>query len=77
MTPEELIEENRNLKDQLATLSKTHAKDRTRLSNMIDNRNTTLTKIVEILQPCANNRRFMQIANPARQCINLAKYHLP
>jgi hypothetical protein len=31
----ELIEENRHLKDQLATLSKTHAKDRQRLDELL------------------------------------------
>jgi hypothetical protein len=31
----ELVEENRHLKDQLATLSKTHAKDRQRLDELL------------------------------------------
>lgn len=75
MNTEELIEENRSLKDQLAVLSKNQAKNMQRLSNMIDNRDKTLSRIVEILIPVAGNR-LMQIANPARQCINLAKCHL-
>lgn len=35
MSAEELEEENRHLKDQLATLSKTHAKDRQRLDELL------------------------------------------
>lgn len=77
MDIETLIQENRHLRDQLATLSKSQAKNMQRLSDMIDARNKTLSRIIEILQPCASNRRMMQIANPARQCINLAKHHLP
>lgn len=33
----------------------------------------TLSEIRKILQGPASNMRFMQIANPARQCINLIK----
>ena len=35
MDANELIQENRHLKDQLATLSKTHAKDRQRLDELL------------------------------------------
>lgn len=40
-----LQEENRHLKDQLATLSMTHAKDIHRLSDMIDFRNNAIRKL--------------------------------
>lgn len=69
----DLVEENRCLRDQLATLSKLHAKKVQKLSNMIDERDRTLRKISQIMQGPANNRRFMQIAGPARECINLTK----
>ena len=36
-----------------------------------------LAKVYERMQDPANNRRFMQIAGPARECINLAKPFLP
>lgn len=36
-----------------------------------------LEKVHERMQGPANNRRFMQIAGPARECINLAKPFLP
>jgi hypothetical protein len=40
-----LQEENRHLKDQLATLSKMHAKDLQRLSDMIDFRDNAIRKL--------------------------------
>jgi hypothetical protein len=36
-----------------------------------------LVKVHERMQGPANNRRFMQIAGPARECLNLAKPFLP
>ena len=36
-----------------------------------------LAKIHERMQGPANNRRIMQIAGPARECLNLAKPFLP
>ena len=36
-----------------------------------------LEKVHERMQGPANNRRFMQIAGPARECLNLAKPFLP
>ena len=42
---DEMQEENRHLKDQLATLSKTHAKDMQRLSDMIDFRDNAIRKM--------------------------------
>lgn len=42
-----LTQENRHLKDQLATLSKTHTKDMQRLSDMIDRRDESGRAIVE------------------------------
>lgn len=36
-----------------------------------------LGKVHERMQGPANNRRFMQIAGPARECLNLAKPFLP
>ena len=36
-----------------------------------------LAKVHERMQGPANNRRFMQIAGPARECLNLAKPFLP
>lgn len=40
-----------------------------------DNRRmvAALHKIREVMQGPANNRRFMQIAGPARECLNLTK----
>jgi len=46
----ELREENRSLKDQLGTLSSTHAKDMNRLSDMIDKRETALGHIAAIMR---------------------------
>jgi len=45
MDTNELIEENRHLKDQLAILSKTHATDMQRLSDMIDFRDNAIRKM--------------------------------
>lgn len=45
-----LEEENRHLKDMLATLSKIHAKDMRRLSDMIDLRQGALRHISEIIE---------------------------
>jgi CHASE3 domain sensor protein len=45
-----IAEENRHLKDMLATLSKTHAKDMQRLSDMIDLRQGALRHISEIIE---------------------------
>ena len=73
----ELRQEVRHLKDQLATLSRVTAKEKRKLGNMVEARERTLAKIVEVLQPAASNRRFMQIAGPAHQCINAAKMYLP
>lgn len=70
---EEIIEENKNLKSMLAQLSKQKAKDIIRLSNMIDARDAALRKIAEIMKRPASNRQFMQIADPARQVINITK----
>jgi wobble nucleotide-excising tRNase len=36
-----------------------------------------IVKINEIMIPLASNRRFMQIAGPARQCLNLTKPFRP
>lgn len=45
MNTDELIQENRHLKHQLSTLSKTHAKDMQRPSDMIDFRNNAIRKM--------------------------------
>jgi hypothetical protein len=50
MDTNELIQENRHLKDQLATLSSTHAKDMARLSDMIDLRQGALRHISNIME---------------------------
>ena len=50
MDPNELIQENRHLKDQLATMSKTHSKDMQRLSDMIDLRQGALRYISDIIE---------------------------
>ncbi len=47
MNTDELIQENRHLKDQLATLSKTHAKDMQRLSDMIDAKDRSMRKLCQ------------------------------
>ena len=46
----ELREQCRSLKDQLGTLSSTHAKDMSRLSDMIDKRETALGHIAAIMR---------------------------
>lgn len=73
----ELREENRHLKDQLASLSSIKAKDMRRLSDMIDRRTEALEEIRKIMLPLAGNRRFMQIAGPARECLNIIRRIVP
>jgi hypothetical protein len=46
-TVAQINEENRHLKDMLANLSKTHAKDMRRLSDMIDFRDNAIRKMRE------------------------------
>lgn len=36
-----------------------------------------IRKVITILQPLTSNRRFMQIANPARQVLNILKQYDP
>jgi hypothetical protein len=69
----ELAEENRSLKDQLASLSKITAQEKANLGKAIEARNSAIGKVVAVLLRPAANRRLMQIAEPARQCLNLLK----
>jgi predicted DNA-binding protein len=69
MNTDELIEENRHLKDQLATLSKTHAKDMQRLSNMIDKRQEALRYISEIIEEKAENREDLELGSTAYKSV--------
>jgi hypothetical protein len=57
---EELEEENRRLKDMLASLSKTHATDMQRLSDMIDFRNNAIRKMRD-----AKGRHHTELARRA------------
>jgi uncharacterized phage infection (PIP) family protein YhgE len=70
---EELTEENRGLKDQLASLSKITAREKANLEKAIEARDSAIGKAVAVLLRPAANRRLMQIAEPARQCLNLLK----
>jgi len=69
----ELAEENRGLRDQLASLSKTVAREKANLGKAIEARDSAIGKVVAVLLRPAANRRLMQIAEPARQCLNLLK----
>ena len=66
---EELEEENRHLKDMLANLSKTHAKDRQRLSDMIDEREKVLGHIAAIMQEKDDNGEHILIYSDAWKSI--------
>ena len=61
----EVTQENRHLKDQLATLSKTHANDMQRLSNMIDKRQEALRRISEIVEENASEHKDLELGSTA------------
>lgn len=66
---QEMYEQNRHLKDQLATLSKTHAKDMTRLSDMIDKRQEALRYISEIIEEKAAEREDLELGSTAYKSV--------
>lgn len=69
MNTDELIEENRHLKDMLSTLSKTHAKDMQRLSDMIDKRQEALRHISEIIEEKAEKREDLKLGSTAHKSV--------
>ena len=78
MTPDELIEENRHLKDQLATLSKTQANNMHRLSDMIDGRNEALIQIGRILRDKESQHKDLAIGSTAfKSALQWAEKYLP
>lgn len=62
---EELIQETRQLKDQLVHISKTQAENMHRLDNMIDKRQEALRYISEIIEEKAANREDLEIGSTA------------
>jgi hypothetical protein len=69
MNHDELIQENRHLKDQLATLSKTHAEDMQRLSDMIDKRQEALRYISEIIEEKEAEREDLELGSTAYKSV--------
>jgi hypothetical protein len=65
----ELKEENKHLKDQLATLSKTHATDMQRLSDMIDERQEALRYISEIIEEKSAEREDLELGSTAYKTV--------
>lgn len=65
----EISEENRTLKDNLATLSKTKATDMQRLSDMIDKRQEALRYISEIIEEKALQREDLELGSTAYKSI--------
>jgi predicted DNA-binding protein len=62
-------EENRHLKDMLATLSKNHATDMQRLSDMIDKRQEALRYISEIIEEKAAEREDLELGSKAYKSV--------
>jgi predicted DNA-binding protein len=62
-------EENRHLKDMLANLSKTHATDMQRLSDMIDKRQEALRYISEIIEEKAAEREDLELGSTAYKSV--------
>jgi len=62
---ETLTEENRHLRDQLATLSIIHAKDMQRLSDMIDGRGEALLYIGRILRDKETQHKDLMLGSTA------------
>jgi len=48
-------------------------RERNRLKQENEQMKRLMGQVAQVLLPCAANRRFMQIAGPARQCLNLVK----
>lgn len=65
----QMLEEIRHLKDQLATLSITHAKDMQRLSDIIDKRQEALRYISEIIEEKAAKREDLEIGSTAYKSV--------
>jgi len=53
--------------------AKTLRAERDALAAQVEKMRTVLKELQTVLQPAANNRRFMQVANPARQSLNIIK----
>ena len=74
---ETLTEENRHLKDQLASLSKTQAENMQRLSDMIDRRNEALIRIERILRDKQNQDEDLLVGSTAfKSALSWAGKHL-
>ena len=74
---ETLTEENRHLRDQLASLSKTQAGNMQRLSDMIDRRNEALTRIERILRDKQNQDEDLLLGSTAfKSALSWAGKHL-
>lgn len=69
MNTDELIQENRQLKDILATMSITHANDMHRLSNMIDKRQEALRNISQIIEEKAAEREDLELGSTAYKSV--------
>ena len=75
---ETLTEENRHLRDQLATLSKTQAENMQRLSDMIDRRNEALLCIGRILRDKETQHKDLMIGSTAfKSALSWAEFYLP
>lgn len=67
------VDESSGLAQQIRTLEKIINKRNNEMARM----KADFLRIKMELQSSANNHKFMQIARPARTCINIAKKWLP
>ncbi len=74
-----LLQERKKLGKELgldeAVLSD-HTKQKLKIRQLVGENSRllmALKSIVDVLQPAAGNRKFMQIARPARECLNILK----
>ena len=59
-----------------AAFMRTLEKENNRLQGRVDAMKRDMAKMREELEPAAGNRRFMQIARPARTCLNIIKLYV-
>lgn len=68
----EIITLKAEIEKQKKSLKNAH-NDLTSALNRRDKLNKVLTDIIPLIQQVANNRKFMQIAGPCRQALNIIK----
>ena len=75
---ETLTEENRHLRDQLASISETQAENMQRLSDMIDRRNEALLYIGRILRDKETQHKDLMLGSTAfKSALSWAEKYLP